>query len=257
MSGRFPQAGRPGRRPSLAQGPYDSRIAELGRAAGRALATLVLSACVLPAGCAGEDPAIALRRDLIETRDQLRQARDENALLREQIRQRDAQIAGLQALGGEARLARLFPVQRVRIGNYSTGIARGEEPADSGVKVLLEPLDAAGNSMKAAGDVTIQLYDLAAPPGENLLHEDRFPAEEIANKWTSGLFSQYYVFECFWGQKAPRHDQITVRVVFLDVLTGKSFTDQKVVPVVLPAPRTATQPAPQQPQTATAPSRRE
>jgi hypothetical protein len=42
------------------------------------------------------------------------------------------------------------------------------------------------------------------------------------------------VLKCPWQGKAPGHDELTVKVTFTDELTGREFTEQKVVRVKLP-----------------------
>jgi hypothetical protein len=211
-------------------------LPRLGALGAAAVLSLLMSGC-------GQDPAIPLRRDLLETRDLLRAAREENLSLKEQLRQRDEQVRTLQALGEGKRLEKLFTVKRVQIGSYTGGVDLDGKGGDDGVKVFLEPQDARGSTIKAAGDVTIQLYDLAAPPGENLLLACHLTPDQIADKWTNGFLTQYYILECPWGKNVPRHSEITLRAAFVDYLTGLTFTDQKVVTVTLPPTQPATQAA--------------
>ena len=218
------------------------RILDFGFAARGAFPVAAFLAVLAAGGCAGPDETISLRRQLIEAQDGLRKAQDENLALHGQLRSRDEQIKALQALGAGKRLEKLFTVKRIQIGSYTGGVDTDGKPGDDGVKVLLEPRDAQDSTIKAAGDVTVQLYDLAAPPAQNLLAACHYTPEELAGKWTNGFLSQYFIFECPWGRNVPRHNQITVRVTFVDYLTGLSFTDQKVVTVALPP---ATQPAAQ------------
>jgi hypothetical protein len=138
----------------------------------------------------------------------------------------------------------------VQIGTYSCGISVEGKPGDAGVKVFLEPVDQFGSTLKAAGDVKVEIYDLATPPPQNLLHTCRYSVDEIGGKWINGFLTQYFVFECLWGQNIPQHRDLTVRVVFTDYLTGNEFSDQKVIQVTLPptsqpasAPATSVAPA--------------
>ena len=216
------------------------------RGATPALGLSLALACLFAAlGCGGPDQLPQALRERDEARDQLRKAREQEQAARDQLRQRDEQVAALQALGESNRLEKLFTVQRVQIGGNSCGLAEANDPWDKGVKVYVEPLDRDGTSIKAAGDVTIELYDLAAPQGRNLVHSCRFSVQESGGKWTLGFMSQFYLFECEWGKSVPAHRQVTIRVVFVDYLTGKSFSDQKLVEVTLPptAPTSATGPA--------------
>ncbi|MGB2821663.1 MAG: hypothetical protein WBF17_11820, partial [Phycisphaerae bacterium] len=151
------------------------------------------------------------------------------------------QVENLLALG-EKRLEKLYLVQRIRLGSATGGINLDEDPAHDGVKVFLEPIDQHGSVIKAPGEVTIQLYDLAAPEKENLLGEYRFGLDETAGHWSSGFLAYHYSFVCRWKSAPPGHEEVTVRVEFLDYLTGRKHTAQKLCKVAL-APKPATQPA--------------
>ena len=234
-------------RPSVIRICFGFRISDFGFPFKALLAGILLFPVLLAAGCAQDQlPQVLRERD--EARDQVRIARQQEQAAQEQLRQRDEQVRLLLALGAGKRLERVFTVQRIQIGDKCCGIGEPNAAWDKGVKVYLEPVDQDAVSIKAAGEVTIELYDLAAPQDRNRLCACRFPVEEIGKKWTQGFMSQFYIFECEWGGNPPSQKQVTVRVVFVDYLTGKTFTDQKVVevtppPAAPPAAPTATQPA--------------
>jgi len=181
---------------------------------------------------AGE--VIQLRRDVVRLRHALTDAQ-------QQLARQDQQLATLQALGTR-RLENLFRVARIRLGRFTGGYDSDEKPGEDGVKVYVEPIDEAGSVLKAAGSVTIQLFDLAAPDGEYDLGAHRFDVDTIANHWFSGAFTNHYSFVCPWGERRPSCSEVTVRVTFVEYLTGKTFIAQKRAPVEGPPPP-ATRPA--------------
>ena len=192
----------------------------------------------LTAGCAPppqtEDPATLLR-----------QCRRENEKLKTDIQDlqtelltRQKQIQTLQDLG-EKRLELLFHVTGIKLGKYTAGVDLDKTAGHDGIRVYLTPIDADGHAIKAAGAVKIQLFDLAAKTGENLVAACEFPVDKIAERWAAGFMTYHYRFDCRW-ETPPKHDEITVRVEFTDYLTGKTFTSQKVCKVKLMIP--ATQP---------------
>lgn len=203
-------------------------------------AGLLCVAMTALAGC-GPDPTLALRKELLETQDQLRHSRQQSLLLSRKLHRKDQQIRTLQALDAGKRMDQLFTTHGVRIGRYSTGVNLNEEPGDDGVKVFVQPIDQHGTTIKAAGEVTIQLYDLAAPADKNLLSTHKWPVDKLHDKWTSGFMASYYIFEFPFTGGPPRHEKITVRVQFVDYLTGRTFTDQKLCKLSLRPP--TTQPA--------------
>ena len=139
------------------------------------------------------------------------------------------------------QIERLFFVKRIEVGGNSTGINTEGAQGDNAVKVFVTPYDQYDSTLKAAGELTIQLYDLSLPPERNLIGQCIIGVDKIHDYWTNGLFAQYYIVPCAW-KTSPKQDSVTVRVVFTDYLTGRSFTDQRVVKVQLPA-QTATAPA--------------
>ena len=187
---------------------------------GPSLRTAVVLTLAASGGCGGLeriDPAVA-------ERDQAHQ-----------------QVEGLLALG-DKRLEKLYLVQRLRLGSGTGGADLDGKPGDEGVKVFLEPIDQHGSVLKAPGAVTIQLYDLAAAAKENLLAEYRFDLDETAGHWHSGFLAYHYRFTCRWKAAPPKHDEVTVRVEFLDYLTGTKHTAQKLCKIERPTQPT-TQPA--------------
>jgi hypothetical protein len=196
------------------------------------LAAMLVAGTVL-AGCA-QDPVPEILRQLHDSRDQLAKCNQQSLEMQAQLHQQEQQIATLQQLG-DKRLDKLFRVSKIQVGDRSMGIADGNTTGDIGVKVYVETLDQYGDTIKAAGDVTVQLYDLAEPPNSNFIGEFAWLVDKMQVNWTEGFMSQFYIFECKW-KSPPRHDQITVRIAFTDYLTGKTFTDQKAVQVTLPGP---------------------
>jgi len=204
---------------------------------------VVLLAC-LACGC--EATVSKTRFDGLNQQwlDCLRDNRDlkrRNEQLQDTIGRQNDQIHTLQALG-EKRLDLLFHVTSIELGRHSGGVDTDGLDGDDAVRVYLQPFDQDGNVIKAAGEGTVQLYDLAEPPKENLIGEYHWSVEELGKQWAGGFFgSSQFTLTCPWQHGPPVHDQITVRVTFTDYLTGGVFTAQKVVTVHLAGP--ASQPA--------------
>lgn len=186
-----------------------------------------------------------------ETAEMLHKSRRENLKLKEQVQTfreknlaQDKQIHNLLKFG-DKRLDLLFHVTDIKLGKYTAGADMDEAPGHDGIRVYLTPIDRDGHAIKAAGVVKIQLFDLAADPGGNLIGSFDYPVEKIAQHWHAGLMAYYYRFDCRW-KKSPKHSEITVRVEFTDYLMANTFTAQKVCKVRLPAsPTTSTAPATQ------------
>lgn len=211
----------------------------------RLVTATVMTACIMLAACTPPKPAAG---PTATTLTEIETLRVQDARLREQLRQRDQQILTLQALG-EKRLAQLYTVKRIRIGASTGGANTDAKPGDDAIKVVVEPIDQHGSVLKAAGSVKVQVFDLAAPKATNLLAESCHDPNTVTDHWVSGFMGGYFTFT-YPLPAPPDHSELTVRIEFVEYLTGKTFTAQKVVKVDLPAEpssqpttRPATQPA--------------
>ena len=165
--------------------------------------------------------------------------RRELAEAQQRMADQQEQIATLLDLGSH-RLERIFHVERIRLGRFTSGYDDDGEPGYDGVKVFLQPIDGSGSVLKAAGEVKIQLVDLAAPEGSTELGAYQFDLDAVATRWFSGAFTYHFSFLCPWRDRRPAGKEVTVRAVFTDYLTGKTFTAQRLC--ILDAPP-STQPA--------------
>jgi outer membrane murein-binding lipoprotein Lpp len=195
----------------------------------------VVLAAVCVGGCeADREQQLRLEQQRDQAAAEAKTLKAEVEKLSAQIQQQNQQIQTLQALG-EKRLDRLFLVQKIEIERHSGAVDLDKQPGQDAMKVFLSPIDRDGHTIKTAGDVKIQLFDLAEPEGKNLYAEYAYDVDQIGKSWSGGLFGGHFTFECRWPDgRPPKHDQITIRAEFTDYLTGKTFTDQKVVKVALP-----------------------
>ena len=228
------------------------------RAALWTFAAVMLASWVWP-GCGPTVPA--------EKYDQLHQQwldaqRQEDDLAREKEQLSKAnktladQVETLQGLGPD-RLERLYRVTSIELGRYTGGVDLDGKDGHDAIKVYLDPLDRYGSTIKAAGEVSIRLFDLAEPAEKNLIGEYRWSVDELAQQWRGGFGVYRFSFICPWKAGPPRHDQITVRAEFVDYLTGRRFSTQRVCKVNLatqgPVPPTAGATGPATAPTADAP----
>ena len=211
---------------------HRARLAKVALAACTGLA-----GCVMLAACTPQRPVRLDANMLLE----IEQLRTRNEELCKQLSQRDEQILALQNLG-DKRLDRLYTVRRISLASGTGGASTDDKPGDEAVKVNVAPIDQYGSVLKAAGSVKVQVFDLAALQGKNLLAECNYDPNAAAKNWSSGLFSSYYGFTLPLPAEPPAHGELTVRAEFTEYLTGKTFTTQQVIKVALP-PKPATQPA--------------
>lgn len=124
------------------------------------------------------------------------------------------------------RFAKIYYPVALRIASLSGGADYDGQPGDDGVTVHLQPLDRDGHALKAAGDIRIQLFDLAAEGGAQQVGECRVGVDEAAKLWFSAGWTAHYTVKCPWAGPPPAHDEITIRATFTDYLTTNVITAQ-------------------------------
>lgn len=198
--------------------------------------TVVVVGAVMVAGCvAGQgDRVLELRAQ----NDQLTQQLDEagHRLVEQQaaLDSHAQQIETLQALGS-ARLEKLVYPTRLVIDRMSGGYDDDGLPGDDGVRVYLKPVDEAGDTLKLAGGITVELFDLGNPDGEHRVGRVELDVDQVRGAWYGKLWTVHYTVQCPWsGPSAPGHREITVRATFTDYLTGRTLRAQHVCAVTLP-----------------------
>ena len=197
-----------------------------------ARALLILAIAATLAGCGGPDRVnIALRKEIQELAAQVDQ-------LQALLRARDAQILVLERSATtvpvlpKERLDALFTVHGLEISRLSHATdADPASPGDERLTIYVDPLDAAGDTLKAAGTFVIEAFDLNQPASP-LVARCTYTPEQSKKAWVSVILKSF-AFECKWD-RPPTSDQVTVKVTFTDELTRRTFTAQKVIKVTPP-----------------------
>jgi len=177
------------------------------------------------------------RQDLIRENGQLRARIDQqdNQLVAQKadLDQLSRQLAAVRAIQ-PGDLAHIFHPEQIQLARLTGGTDSDGQAGDDGVTVYVQPLDSAGDVLKAAGALTVELYDLAAPAGQQLVGQLNVPVEEISQYWYGKFMTNHYTLTCPWSGAPPRHPEITVRVTFIDYLTQRPMTAQTTCTVALP-----------------------
>lgn len=216
-----------------------------GRWAGR-LSALAAGA-VSAGGCVNESNTIRALQERVTALETDRQR------CTQALADRDAIIADLRRRvdAGPAfegiDLDDLFTVDRIEIVSQTGGADFDGQPGDDGVVVYVQPVDAYGDFLKAAGQFTVELLDLSNPGSPRSLATYVFnKREELAEAWYGGLLTNHYTFRCAFpprlNPRPPR--EVYVRVVMLDWLTGREFAATRTVTLERIDPENTLAPAP-------------
>jgi len=180
---------------------------------------------ILAAGCQSplEKEVKALKGETKQLQSQVEQAKSENEELKKHIQT-------LLGIKPETRLEDLYSVKQVGLGRYTGFYDKNKTGRNDTLIVYVQPVDDKGDAIKASGSVDVQLWDLNKKENESLLGEWRIGQEELKELWIGTLMSYNYrlTFDVA-GLIEGLKDPLTVRVSFTDYISGKVFTEQKVV----------------------------
>jgi hypothetical protein len=189
------------------------------------LVLILLGGC----GTGGErmSPLEMKARDLEREKAQLAGQLEQSQVEAEQLK---AQIQTLATLPQNKPENLFYALSAVKIGRFTDFYDKNEDGKRDKLIVYLQPVDQAGDAVKTAGIVSIQLWNLNHPDGKALLGEWQVPPAELHELWFNTLASTAYRLT-FDVATTPEMlaQPLTVRTTFTDYLTGQVFTDQYVI----------------------------
>lgn len=212
----------------------------------RILAVAALVGAISLAGCRGPSQAnIALRK--------------ENQQLRKQIedlnRQHEADQKTIAALESnhptprqlaESEIQKLFTTHGFKLGKLTGSVEYGQmgEFRSPVALVYLTPIDGAGDQLKAAGGIKVEVFDLDAN-GKKLGVAD-LDAAATRQLWNgSGILYCYRI--PIWLSGMPSGKSLSMKITFTDQLTGRTYTQEGSWPVRLYDGGTGSSPSAEQP----------
>lgn len=190
------------------------RVRLPGRTLGRVFATTLLLTAAAVGGCG--KPSAANR----ELRLRVQELEQRNAVLESQAKAnaRNRLVSTRPVSDGGVDVDRLFTPASLSFGRL-TGVS-----ADRSVlRVYVVPLDAQGDTLKAAGGFTVEAFDLARGPNA-LLAQWTFTRDQAAAQWVGKGLLYTYVLECPLPAGLPAITKpLDLRVTFRDELTGRTL----------------------------------
>jgi hypothetical protein len=139
----------------------------------------------------------------------------------------------------QERLDQLYTAHGLWFGRATGGDdSDSSKPGDDGLKIAVTAVDEQGDVIKSAGSFKVEAFDLADPQNP-LIGTWIFTAEQTRSMFYSHLSLYTFILRCPW-QTVPRHSDLTVKVTFDDLLTGRELVAQRQVTVNVPlSPTTA------------------
>lgn len=152
----------------------------------------------------------------------VRQLENTNAKLTEQLQT-------VLKLNPDVRLEAVNTLQTIRIGKRSGFFDTNDDGAADTLIVYLEPKDTVQDTIKAPGQVTIELWDLDAAADEAKPAQWIIPPDQLHTAWGRTIFKSHYRLTCPLENLSTQAKDYTVKATFTDYLSGKILTDQAVI----------------------------
>jgi len=128
-----------------------------------------------------------------------------------------------------------FRAVTIELGRVTGGMDTDGKPGDEGIRVVMAPKDRYNDTVKRAGAVEIEVFDLAMADGSRQLGRWTFTVDQAGREWVGGFGAGSYSFELTWPDgRRPQHADLTVAVRFI-TLDGRVLSAQRAVRVQLPA----------------------
>jgi len=189
---------------------------------------IITIACLI-AGCQND-------RTSSKTPD-LKSLQQENKLLSNQLNQCNLQAAQLKqqvenltSIRASVKAQDIYNLQQIKISRFTNFYDDDNDGKKENLTVYFHPADDCGDSIKAAGSVEVQLWDLSKEGDNALLAVWKKDSVELKKLWFTGLLGPNYRLIFDVKDKIEMLDKpLTLKVTFTDYLTGRTFTEQKVI----------------------------
>jgi len=164
-----------------------------------------------------------LEREKVQLAGQLEQCQVEAAQIK-------AQVQTLATLPQSRPENLFYALSAVKISRFTDFYDKNEDGKRDKLIVYLQPVDRAGDAIKTAGIVSVQLWNLNRPDGQALLGQWQVLPGELYKLWFNTLTSTAYRLTFDMAATPEMLAQpLTVKSTFTDYLTGQVFTDQFVI----------------------------
>jgi hypothetical protein len=140
------------------------------------------------------------------------------------------QIETLFTLPGDKRVDALYHLQAVQIGRYTNLYDEDKNGTKEKLIVYVQPIDDTGDTIKAAGAIDVQLWDLNKKDGVALLAQWRVEPNELKKLWFNSILAGNYRLTFDAAALMEKFKEtLTVKISFTDYLSGRTFTDQFIL----------------------------
>ncbi len=140
------------------------------------------------------------------------------------------QVATLSGLDKKSRLSQLATLTKIALGKRTGLYDKNNDRVKDSLLVYLEPTDTQQDYIKAIGTVEVELWNLANPAAQAKLAEWVLKPAELQKHWGGNVMAAYYRLPLnLHDNLTGKEKELTVKVTFTDLLSGKVLTAQKTI----------------------------
>jgi hypothetical protein len=196
----------------------------------RALTFIILGVCILLACGCDRDLAPSYQKQIAELKSENRQLSKETASLKTENLKLSEQVETLGALDSGQRQKALPTTSKIAITKRSGFVDKNRDGIKEKLVVYLKPYDSNQDIIKAAGSVTVQLWNLEKTSADAMLKEWSIPPEELTKMWMGAFMTDYYrLLLDLKPVVIQAGTEYTIKVSFTDYISGSVLKEQKVV----------------------------
>jgi hypothetical protein len=175
-----------------------------------------------------KNPLVERIELLTEEKDQLAWDLERSTAENKQLKN---QIKVLSDLPEEGRLDSLYNLQKIKIGKFTGFFDKDKDGTKEKLIVYIQPSDEEGDTIKAAGAVDVQLWNLNTSETDSaLLGQWQVTPQQMKKLWFATMVKTNYRLTFEITDKVTSFEEpLTVKVTFVDYHTGKVFKEQMVI----------------------------
>jgi hypothetical protein len=197
----------------------------------RAYAFILLMLLLIFAGCEGDNHVKMLEDRNAQLEKENRQLQKDFDAVKTENQQLANQVKSLADLSPEVRIDSLYNLESVKLTRYTNFYDRDKNGSKEKLIVYIQPIDAEGDIIKASGSVEVELWNLSEGTDEDaLLAKWTVGPDELKKMWFATIVTENYrpVFDIVDVVKSFEKPY-TVKMTFTDYVSGKVFTEQRVI----------------------------
>ena len=193
--------------------------------------TIILAGCLFAAaGCENDNGRTVLTEKISTLRQENQQLQSQVEKSQSEVKQLKEQVQVLSDVPCDIRIKDLYDLKKIKISRFTNLYDKNEDGKKEKLIIYFQPIDQQGDSVKAGGAVSVQLWNLDKEEAEALLSQWDVTPAELKEDWFANFINSNYRLVFDVGDKITGDEgSLVVKVTFTDYLSGKVFKEHKII----------------------------